>query len=320
VASDGRGKNGAYTEALLRHIDTPDSSIEEMFKRVRNTLSTITKQKQTSWEHTSLSGEFYFNLSLGARIDSYSRAALADGLFVLDTTKSSHSLIASLKTLTWPRQNPAIDSFDVAQAGKYSADSLFVIGRNIYQSACGCANSANAYIKNFLAKTNGLAEDKRKALLDGMLFEVFFDSKGELRRMFKTERFAEVFRLQQFDELSGSFDFISECLLLNANRFYSIPGKKHHVAVDVVSSSKKTDTPTIKAVHIAGTDILWMEDEFFAEDPGKTEYRSIQVGKFEEKLSDEMVVPAHLLKITYDFDRDKVGAVKFPRGYTLRKR
>ncbi|MGA9256897.1 MAG: hypothetical protein WBV98_09855, partial [Candidatus Sulfotelmatobacter sp.] len=229
-------------------------------------------------------------------------------------------LIASLKTLTWPRQNPAIDSFDVAQAGKYSADSLFVIGRNIYQSACGCANSANAYIKNFLAKTNGLAEDKRKALLDGMLFEVFFDSKGELRRMFKTERFAEVFRLQQFDELSGSFDFISECLLLNANRFYSIPGKKHHVAVDVVSSSKKTDTPTIKAVHIAGTDILWMEDEFFAEDPGKTEYRSIQVGKFEEKLSDEMVVPAHLLKITYDFDRDKVGAVKFPRGYTLRKR
>jgi uncharacterized caspase-like protein len=320
VASDGRGKNGAYTEALLRHIDTPDSSIEEMFKRVRNTLSTITKQKQTSWEHTSLSGEFYFNLSLGARIDSYSRAALADGLFVLDTTKSSHSLIASLKTLTWPRQNPAIDSFDVAQAGKYSADSLFVIGRNIYQSACGCANSANAYIKNFLAKTNGLAEDKRKALLDGMLFEVFFDSKGELRRMFKTERFAEVFRLQQFDELSGSFDFISECLLLNANRFYSIPGKKHHVAVDVVSSSKKTDTPTIKAVHIAGTDILWMEDEFFAEDPGKTEYRSIQLGKFEEKLSDEMVVPAHLLKITYDFDRDKVGAVKSPRGYTLRKR
>jgi uncharacterized caspase-like protein len=48
VASDGRGKNGAYTEALLRHIDTPDSSIEEMFKRVRNTLTTITKQRQTS--------------------------------------------------------------------------------------------------------------------------------------------------------------------------------------------------------------------------------------------------------------------------------
>lgn len=131
VASDGRGKNGAYTEALLRHIDTPDSSVEEMFKRVRNTLSTITKQKQTSWEHTSLSGEFYFNLSLGARIDSYSRAALADGLFVIDTSKSSHSLIASLKTLTWPKQNPAIDAFDVAQAGKYSTDSLFVIGRNI---------------------------------------------------------------------------------------------------------------------------------------------------------------------------------------------
>lgn len=153
-----------------------------------------------------------------------------------------------------------------------------------------------------------------------MLFEVFFDPKGELRKTFKTERFAEVFRLQQFDDLSDSFDFISECLLLYANRFYSIPGKKHHVAVDVVTSSKRASTPTIKSVHIGGTGILWMEDEVFAEDPGKTEYRSMQLGKFEEKLSEEMVVPSHLLKITYDFDKDKIGAVMFPRGYTLRKR
>jgi hypothetical protein len=320
VASDGRGRNGAYTEALLRHIDTPDSSIEEMFKRVRNTLGTITKQKQTSWEHTSLSGEFYFNLSLGACIDAYSRTALSDSLFVLDTAKSSHSLIAKLKTHTWPKQNPAVDSLDVAQAGKYSTDSLFVIGRNIYQSACGHSNSANAYIQDFMARTSGLPPEKRKALLDGMLFEVFFDGKGELRQTLKTARFNEVFRLQQFDELAESFDFISECLVLYANRFYAIPGKKHRVAVDVVTSSSKTRPPKIKAVHISGTDILWMEDDVFAEDPGKKEYRAMQLGRFEEKLSEEMVVPAHLLKITYDFKKDRIEEVLFPRGHTLRKR
>lgn len=39
VASDGRGRNGSYTEALLKHITSPDIPIEEMFKRVRNTLN-----------------------------------------------------------------------------------------------------------------------------------------------------------------------------------------------------------------------------------------------------------------------------------------
>jgi hypothetical protein len=51
-------------------------------------------------------------------------------------------LIAILKTLTWAKQNPAIDAFEAAQASKYPNDSLFVIGRNIYQSACGCSPEA----------------------------------------------------------------------------------------------------------------------------------------------------------------------------------
>jgi hypothetical protein len=321
VASDGRGRNGAYTEALLRHIDTPDSSIEEMFKRVRNTLSVTTSQKQTSWEHTSLSGEFFFNLSLGTRIDEYSRTALCDGLFVLDQKKTSHQLVQKLKSLTWPVQNPAIDSFTGSVANKYSVDSLFVIGRNIYQSACGSAKSATAYMKNFIARTDGAAGTKRKALLDGMLFEVFFDKKGELRKIFKTERFNEVFHLQQYDELSESFDFISECLVLYANRFYSIPGKKHHIAVDVASTPGKSKAPIIKAIHVGGANILWMEDKFFAEDPDEPpRFNTIRVGQLENKLSEEMVVPAHLLKITYDFETDGFGQVLFPVGHTMRKR
>ena len=42
IASDGAGRNGAYTAALLKHIDSPDVSLESMFKRVRNTLSAAT--------------------------------------------------------------------------------------------------------------------------------------------------------------------------------------------------------------------------------------------------------------------------------------
>ena len=68
-----------------------------MFKRVRNTLSASTKQKQISWEHTSPSGEFFFNLGLGARIDEYGETALSDRLLILDESKAPHGLILALK-------------------------------------------------------------------------------------------------------------------------------------------------------------------------------------------------------------------------------
>jgi len=63
VAYDGDGHNGAYTDAFLRHVSTPDITIEDLFKRVRNTLSSSTHGRQISWEHTSLMGDFYFNYS-----------------------------------------------------------------------------------------------------------------------------------------------------------------------------------------------------------------------------------------------------------------
>lgn len=320
-ASDGNGRNGAYTQALLQHLRTPDCSIENMFKRVRNTLSAATLQKQISWEHTSLAGEFYFNLSLGKRIDDYPPNALSDKLFVLDDGKASHRLIADLKSLTWPTQNPAVDGFTAAKANKFPPDSLFVIGRNIYQSAVGSARSAIAYIKDFMSRTQGIEPEKRKALLDGMLFEIFFDSSGAVRSRFKDRFFSDVFALQQFDELSDSFDFIAECLLPEAARFYALPGKRHEVVVDVTTKRASEDEYVVEAIHCGGASILGVEPDSFAADPGEpVKYEKMSVSAFETRLSEEMLVPAHLLKVHYSSLR-KSGypRIEFPRGYTARK-
>lgn len=219
VALDGSGRNGTYTEALLQHIETPDCSIETMFKRVRNTVAAATSGKQTSWEHTSLSGEFYFNLSLGKLIQEYDDSALADGLFVIDETKKSHQVIAGLKSHDWYKQNPAIDLLDEAAVSKMRANNLFVIGRNIYQSASGSARKAISFITDFMSRTRGWDKSKRKAVLDGMLFEVFFDSKGKLRRRIKNDYFDELFNLQRHSELADSFQFIAEALTAAGGSF-----------------------------------------------------------------------------------------------------
>jgi hypothetical protein len=321
VAKDGIGRNGAYTAALLQHIDTPDCSVESMFKRVRNTLSAATKQRQISWEHTSLSGEFFFNLSLGARIDEYADTALSDKLFILDESKASHRLILALKIHDWYKQNPAVDNLTTANANKFGINSLFVIGRNIYQAACGDSRSAISYLENFVARTQGVDKAKRKALLDGILFEVFFGPQAQLRTKSKGRWLSQVFQLQQHVELSDSFQFIAECLVSHVDHFHVIPGKGHTAAVDVITKEKTANVYVVEGVFFGGADVLWMEEDGFADDAGRPlGHVTITLNEFEARLSEEMLVPAHLLKVTYTFEKSAKNTLLFPFGWTTRKR
>jgi uncharacterized caspase-like protein len=61
VASDGNGKNGVYTGALLAALDEPGLSAEQVFKSVRKRVSSATDGQQTPWESSSLTGDFVFN-------------------------------------------------------------------------------------------------------------------------------------------------------------------------------------------------------------------------------------------------------------------
>jgi hypothetical protein len=319
LASDGKGRNGAYTSALLEHIATLDLTIEAMFKRVRNTLSAVTSQKQISWEHTSLAGEFYFNLSVAARIKDYGPSAVADDLFELDTTKRSHKIIAALKTLTWPRQNPAIDEITPTLIAKVAPDILFVLGRNIYQAATGNANSAIAYIKGFNARMAGTDKDDRKAVLDGMLFEIFFDKTGTIRDEPKFRCFNEVFDLQRFDAFKSSFDFIAACLLPYAGRYYAIPGKGHEVIADVRLGGK--DQETVLEVFVGGQQILRPSSDdqsAWDDDDAEIYYRQRSKAQFEAWLEEELIVPARLLKVRYSGAVASGKALRIPMSWTCR--
>ena len=60
VAADGTGKNGIYTKYLLKHMKTPDLTIERVLKMVRIDVMDETGDKQVPWESSSLRGDFYF--------------------------------------------------------------------------------------------------------------------------------------------------------------------------------------------------------------------------------------------------------------------
>jgi len=60
VANDGLGRNSPYTKNLLKFIEQPGLSIEQMFKKVRIEVKEESEGMQEPWELSSLTMDFYF--------------------------------------------------------------------------------------------------------------------------------------------------------------------------------------------------------------------------------------------------------------------
>lgn len=65
TAIDGSGRNGIYTQELLRQIRTPGLPLEAVLKNVRRSVARATNDQQIPWESSSLTGDFYFNPGVG---------------------------------------------------------------------------------------------------------------------------------------------------------------------------------------------------------------------------------------------------------------
>jgi hypothetical protein len=318
---DGSGRNGAYTEALLKHLDTPDLPIETMFKRVRNTLDAITGGQQTSWEHTSLAGEFRFRLSVEASNGEYGSAAISDSLFVLAGEQVDHQIIRALKSYNWYKQNPAVASLSAAIVNLLPRDSMFIIGRNIYQAACGNSSVACGFINDFMSRTEAFDEIKRKSVLDGILFEIVFDSEGQLRKKPKVGFFNEVFKLMRHPELSSSFSFLSTCLGPYVDRYYVLPGTNTSVHVDILAGKVSEDEIfLVNSVKFEGREIL-RDTRNLVEEAGLG-FRHLRYdkGEFEASVSEQMLIPQPLLRFVYHFQSSSVFEIEMPPWQALGKR
>ena len=60
VALDGDGPHSPFTAALLQHIGTPGLEVRQMLTRVRQQVIADTDSQQVPWDHSSLTGQFFF--------------------------------------------------------------------------------------------------------------------------------------------------------------------------------------------------------------------------------------------------------------------
>jgi hypothetical protein len=63
TANDGDGLNGRYTQELIKVLQIPDLTIEQVFKKVRTQVYELSDGEQIPWESSSLQHDFYFKRS-----------------------------------------------------------------------------------------------------------------------------------------------------------------------------------------------------------------------------------------------------------------
>src|SRR5262249_3989444 len=61
VALDGSGRNSPFADALVRRVRVSGDDLSALLIDVRNDVRKATQNKQVPWEHSALTGRFYFN-------------------------------------------------------------------------------------------------------------------------------------------------------------------------------------------------------------------------------------------------------------------
>lgn len=270
-ASDkGFEKNSIYTGALLEHLKAEKEyiSVEELFKKVRMTVYNLSKGKQITWEHTSLINNFYFNTSqMIYNIEIPYNEKVVKDKYYEEEDKLISKIIMDLRCRDWNKQNPAIDKLKSIKPNTIDKNDLFLIGRNILQSSDRALN-ARFFMENLDENLKKyFSEDNENHLLNGILFEMYFNSLGEFRKeKFKKYYFENIFILRKKEKYLKSFEFIHKVLLPYKDYLFYIPNANRGSNIDVnilAKSEKSTDSfgkeifyQEIQSINISNKDII----------------------------------------------------------------
>lgn len=259
------GEHSVYTEALLSYIGREQLTVEELFKKVRRTVAQWTKNVQIPWEHTSLITNFSFNA--GQMVASpqipYKENVVRDSEY--NEIGEIADLINEIKSCDYNRQNPAIEKILKKKTSDLDKNQQFILGRNLLQASSWSFSAQNFMSSLSMNLRKYICDNGDNHVLNGILFEIYFDSHGEFRSInLKDYFFDEIMSLRNHPDYAKSFGFIRA--ILNQYKdgvMYLIPENNAKLDVDVTVHNKKVKNylgeenvfSIIYAVTVDGKDI-----------------------------------------------------------------
>jgi hypothetical protein len=309
----GMEGHSVYTGALLRYIGREFLTVEELFKKVRKTVFNFTGGAQTSWEHTSLVGDFFFNT--GQLIHSptipYDENVVKDRHYIAGDDNID-KIISDLKSCNWDLQNPAISRLSKIQPSTINKNKQFLLGRNILQ-ASAAAFAASNFLEDLDAKLTPFLDNGENHLLNGILFEIYFDNNGDFRNgKFKTYNFDKIMALRKFAKFSRSFEFISNILSPYKDSLFYIPSSTDLIIdVDFKVSQTTNETFDGETVQIQIAELIKVGDRNITKSFSEFCRPNRDEEYIKESLSEFLLVPKELININSNIKLTKVRFQEF---------
>lgn len=154
--------------------------------------------------------------------------------------------ITGLKSYNWYIQNPTIDTF-IEKINNYNFTNsseeqtkLFVIGRNIYQAACGSSASAiNFFSENLMFFLRNNNDYLINLIISGIIYEIYFDSENNFRSdRLKSQFINELQLIEDNPRLLQTKKFIIEKLEPYKNHLIYLPFANEDIKMVIVLSEE----------------------------------------------------------------------------------
>lgn len=191
----------------------------------------------------------------------YPPEALRDSAYEVDEASELDVVIRELSSHNWYRQNPAVTQLRSLRDGTFTNGAWFVLGRNIYQAACGNAQKALEFVRDIDIQLARFPNDVANHILSGALFEVYFDGQGEFRAAPKSEQIDPLFKVSLNPQYNVAKEFICGQLEPFASRLIVMPGnaEKFELNIQLVQAMVPSVSAvgwTFGSVNFAGHELL----------------------------------------------------------------
>jgi hypothetical protein len=167
---------------------------------------------------------------------TYDFEALQDSQYQVEAPTEINEVIRALKSHNWYTQNPAIGKLRTFRDVPFTPSSWFVLGRNIYQAACGNSQKAMDFIVGLESQLAQFSQENAFHLLAGVLFEVYFDGAGAFRENLKFAYADKPLAIVTAPEYALVREFIQSHLQEHSTRLKFMPGDKVSAVIEITST------------------------------------------------------------------------------------
>ncbi|EJL6578017.1 PIN-like domain-containing protein [Vibrio cholerae] len=248
-------------------------------------------------------------------IFEYNQEALQDSLYQTDAPSEINEIIRDLKSYNWYTQNPAISKIGLLAGKILDASSCFVLGRNIYQAACGNSQKASEYMASLHRKLSIFPNEIANHILTGMVYEIYFDSKSQYRESAKFDYASSVLSLLIKDEFKQAESFIRHHLQDHMEQLLFIPGDqgepKKEIAIIVTMDKDDETSFVLDSVMFQGKELITDDD-----DASSWFTPSYNVSQIRAEVSSKLAIPEWALTLKIN---ENVGDkhLQLPEGKIL---